>query len=55
MEEERKDLQFEDEHVLQHIQNCIEEEKKAELDVLNMNKRNAEFLMNQMVGVHSHE
>ncbi|XP_024357412.1 uncharacterized protein [Physcomitrium patens] len=48
LEEERKDLQFEDEHVLQHIQNCIEEEKKAELDVLNMNKRNAEFLMNQM-------
>lgn len=49
MEEEKKDVAFEDKHAAENIQKSIEDEKQEEIARYNRNRKIAEFLQNQKV------
>lgn len=49
LEEEKKDIAFEDKHAAENIQKAIEEEKQEEIARYNRNRKIAEFLMDQKV------
>ena len=52
MEEEKKDIAFEDELAAKRIQQLVEEEKQEEIKKYNYNRKVAQFCIDQKVSVY---